>query len=110
MLGSEHYTLTMPKNPPAKLFWSAVVYDVNTRTPIINSELNSAVSSRTGVVPKDDGSVTIHFSPVLPDSVSKENWIQTNSGESWFVYLRFYGPTEAYFDQTYPLENVKRVK
>jgi hypothetical protein len=100
----------MPKNPPAKLFWSAVVYDVNTRTPIINSELSSAVSSRTGVMPNDDGSVTIHFSPVLPGGVSKDNWIQTNSGESWFVYLRFYGPTEAYFDQTYPLENVKRVK
>lgn len=110
LLGSEHYTLTMPKNPPAKLFWSAVVYDVNTRTPIINSELSSAVSSRTGVMPNDDGSVTIHFSPVLPGGVSKDNWIQTNSGESWFVYLRFYGPTEAYFDQTYPLENVKRVK
>ncbi len=110
LLGSEHYTLTMPPNPPAKIFWSAVVYDVNTRTPIINSEWRAAVSSRTGVVPNDDGSVTIHFSPKLPDGVNKENWIETNSGESWFTYLRFYGPTEAYFDETYPLQNIKRVK
>jgi hypothetical protein len=110
LLGSEHYTLTMPANPPAKIFWSAVVYDVNTRTPIINSEWRAAVSSRTGVVPNDDGSVTIHFSPALPDDVEKGNWIQTNSGESWFTYLRFYGPTQAYFDESYPLQNIKRVK
>ena len=110
LLGSEHYTLTMPPNPPAKIFWSAVVYDVNTRTPIINSEWRAAVSSRTGVVPNDDGSVTIHFSPELPKGVEKGNWIETNSGESWFTYLRFYGPTEAYFDESYPLQNIKRVK
>jgi hypothetical protein len=110
LIGSEHYTLTMPANPPAKIFWSAVVYDVNTRTPIINSEWRAAVSSRTGVVPNEDGSVTIHFSPALPDGVNKANWIETNSGESWFTYLRFYGPTEAYFDETYPLQNIKRVK
>ena len=110
LIGSEHYTLTMPPNPPAKIFWSAVVYDVNTRTPIINSDLRAAVSSRTGVVSNDDGSVTIHFGPVVPDGVNKENWIQTNIGESWFTYLRFYGPTEAYFDESYPLQNIKRVK
>ncbi len=58
----------------------------------------------------DDGSVTVYFSPELPEGVDKQNWLQTNPGESWFSYLRFYGPTEAYFDETYPLENIKRVK
>ncbi len=70
----------------------------------------AAVSSRTGVVENDDGSVTIHFSPELSKGVDKQDWLQTNVGESWFTYLRFYGPTEAYFDETYPLENIKRVK
>lgn len=110
LLGSKHYTLTMPANPPARIFWSAVVYDVNTRTPIINSEWRANISSRQNLVENGDGSITIHFSPQLPGGVDKNNWIETNPGESWFTYLRFYGPTEAYFDQTYPLQNIKRVK
>ncbi|MCP4005995.1 MAG: DUF1254 domain-containing protein [bacterium] len=108
--GSKHYSLTMPPNPPAKTFWSIVVYDVNTRTLIINEEGRPAASSRTGVEAGADGSVTLHFSPVLPAGVAKGNWIQTNAGEGWFAYLRFYGPTEAYFDQSYPLQDIMLVK
>ncbi len=110
LLGREHYTLTMPKNPPAKIFWSVVVYDVNTRTPIINSEWRAVVSSRTGLKENANGSVVLHFSPKLPAGVAKENWIQTNPEESWFTYLRFYGPTKEYFDQSYPLQDIQRVK
>ena len=107
--GSRHYTLTMPPNPPAKTFWSIVVYDVNTRTLILNEEARPAASSRTGVRAAADGAVTLHFSPTLPPGVARENWIQTNAGEGWFAYLRFYGPTEAYFDQSYPLQDIQPV-
>jgi hypothetical protein len=51
----------------------------------------------------------MHFSPELPAGVEKANWIQTNPNESWFSYLRFYGPTQAYFDQTYPLQDIMLV-
>ena len=107
--GDKHYTLTMPANPPAKVFWSIVVYDVNSRTLILNEEGRPAVSSRTGIKENPDGSVTLHFSPTLPDGVDKSNWLQTNPEESWFTYLRFYGPTEAYFDESYPLQDVQLV-
>jgi hypothetical protein len=50
------------------------------------------------------------FSPELPNGVSRENWVQTRPGEGFFVYLRFYGPTEAYFDESYPLQDIKKVK
>ena len=53
--------------------------------------------------------MTVHFSPELPAGVQKANWIQTNPDESWFSYLRFYGPTQAYFDQTYPLQDIMPV-
>ena len=108
--GSEHYSFTMPANPPAKLFWSIVAYDVNTRCLLINETGRPSASSRTGVILNDDGSVTLHLSPELPDGVAEENWIQTNSGEGFFVYLRFYGPTEAYFDQSFPLQDLKKIK
>jgi hypothetical protein len=52
----------------------------------------------------------MHFSPEKPEGVDNKNWVQTNPKESWFVYLRFYGPTERYFDESYPLEDVKLVK
>jgi len=104
--GDKQYTLTMPPNAPAKLFWSIVVYDVNTRTLIINDENRPVLSSRTGLSENEDGSVTLHFSPELPTGVNTANWIQTNPDESWFSYLRFYGPTQAYFDETYPLQDI----
>lgn len=108
--GSGHYTLTMPPNPPAKTFWSAVVYDVNTRCLIDNDEKRAGASSRTGVRPAADGSVTLHFVPELPNGVPRENWVQTRRGEGFFVYLRFYGPTAAYFDESYPLQDIKKAK
>ena len=107
--GSKHYSLTMPANPPAETFWSVVVYDVNTRTPIVNAGWKAVAGSRTGLIANADGSATIHFSPRKPEDVEESNWIQTNAGEGWFAYLRFYGPTQAFFDQSYPLQDIKRV-
>jgi hypothetical protein len=107
--GSKHYAFTMPPNPPAKIFWSIVVYDVNTRTMILNETGVPIISGRTNPKQEADGSVVMHFSPEIPKGVETSNWIQTNPKESWFLYLRFYGPTEAYFDETYPLEDVKLV-
>ena len=46
----------------------------------------------------------------VPDNIKTPNTVQTNPKESWFVYLRFYGPTERYFDESYPLQDVKLVK
>ena len=108
--GSKHYTLTMPANPPAETFWSVVVYDVNTRTPIVNDSWDAVAGSRSDLVANDDGSVTVHFSSQMPEGVAESNWIQTNTGEGWFAYLRFYGPTQAFFDQTYPLQDIVKIK
>lgn len=110
LLGSKHYTLTLAPNPPAKTFWSLVVYDVNTRTMIINESNNPIISGRTNPHKEADGSVIMHFSPEKPEGVDAKNWVQTNPKESWFTYLRFYGPTEAYFDESYPLQDIKLVK
>ncbi|MCF6171201.1 MAG: DUF1214 domain-containing protein [Bacteroidales bacterium] len=110
LLGSKHYTLTLAPNPPAKTFWSVVVYDVNTRTMIINKSKNPMVSGRRNPHLEADGSIIMHFSPEKPEGVEDNNWVQTNPKESWFTYLRFYGPTKEYFDETYPLQDIKLVK
>jgi hypothetical protein len=110
LVGDKHYTLTMAPNPPAKTFWSAVIYDVNTRTMLINKSKNPIASSRTDLHKEADGSIVLHFSPEKPEGVPDSNWLQTNPDESWFTYLRFYGPTEAYFEQSYPLQDIKLMK
>ena len=56
-----------------------------------------------------DGSVDIYFGPTAPKG-NETNWIQTNKGESFFVYLRLYGPEQAYFDQTFPMNKIKKVQ
>jgi hypothetical protein len=31
-------------------------------------------------------------------------------GRGWFMLFRFYGPTEAYFVQSWPLPSIEKVK
>jgi hypothetical protein len=38
------------------------------------------------------------------------NWIPTVPGNSWFAYFRFYEPTQAYFDKSWPLGDFEKVK
>lgn len=40
----------------------------------------------------------------------ENNWVQSKVGKGFFVYLRFYGPTEACFDKSWKMPDVKRVK
>jgi hypothetical protein len=49
--------------------------------------------------------VDIYFAPEKPDGVAEENWIQTVAGKGFFPFYRFYGPLEAFNDQTWkPVE------
>ena len=40
------------------------------------------------------------FGPGAPAGSGK-NWIRTVPGEGYFVILRIYGPTQAFFDKTW---------
>ena len=42
----------------------------------------------------------IYFGPQAPEG-KESNWIQTIPGKGWNVILRFYGPLEPWFDQTW---------
>jgi hypothetical protein len=104
--GARDYTLHVPADPPAKLFWSATVYDVDTRCLIDNDQQRGDRGSRdTDLMYNDDGSVDLHFGPSAPAG-REANWIQTIPGRHWFSYFRFYGPLEAYFDRSWKLDDV----
>jgi hypothetical protein len=104
--GARSYTLHVPPDPPAKLFWSATVYDVETRCLIDNDQQRGDRGSRDpDLAYNDDRSVDLYFGPTEPDH-GLANWIQTIPGRHWFSYFRFYGPLEPYFDRSWKLGDI----
>src|SRR4029450_4744030 len=55
----------------------------------------------------DVGSVDVYCGPKAPAGFGK-NWIPTGAGEKRFGYLRFYRPTEPYFDRSWPPPDFER--
>jgi hypothetical protein len=60
-------------------------------------------------VKNSDGSWDVYFGPEAPKGFEK-NWVPTNKGEGWFPLFRFYGPTIAFFDKTWSLSDIEKVK
>jgi hypothetical protein len=106
--GGTSYRLRVPPNPPINLFWSVTLYDVDTRALILNDEKIADRSSRMDLRKNADGSVDVYCGPKAPAGFEK-NWIPTVPGKNWFAYFRFYQPTEAYFDHSWPLPDFERV-
>ena len=113
--GSENYKLNIPADVPAKDFWSAIVYNMETKN------FNRGVD-RVGASTKDlekmlkneDGSVDIYYAPNL-DEVPKgfeANWVTTESATSandWFFLFRLYRPTSKDWFKTWMLEDVENI-
>ncbi|HEY4325900.1 MAG TPA: DUF1254 domain-containing protein [Mucilaginibacter sp.] len=107
--GSQRYTLHVPDNPPAVNFWSVTVYDATTRCIIDNQQRNADLSSRKDLIKNGDGSVDLYFGPTVPAG-KERNWVQTNPGKHWFAYMRFYGPTTAYFDKSWKMGDIEKMR
>ena len=111
LYGSKNYKVTLPKDVPAKDFWSLVVYDTQTRSelqtpdqpfPSINSKVATLDYNK-------DGSVDIYFGPTAPKGHEK-NWIQTVPNKSWFLIIRFYGPLKPFYDKTWKPGEIDLIK
>ncbi|HZD33274.1 MAG TPA: DUF1254 domain-containing protein [Candidatus Angelobacter sp.] len=99
--GSKNYKLHIPANPPAKDFWSVVVYDPQTRSELQTSQtFPSKNNKRDKLMMNPDGSVDLYYGPKAP-SGKETNWTQTVPDKGWFVILRLYGPLEPWFDKTW---------
>ena len=103
--GGRNYRFHLPPNVPVKAFWSLVVYDARSRSELQNGEEFPSVSQYSGPVSNADGSVDIYLGPQAPKGREK-NWIKTVPGKGWFTYLRFYSPTEAFFNQTWKPDDI----
>jgi hypothetical protein len=107
--GGKAYRLHVLPNVPAKQFWSITLYDNLTRGPVLTDQGSSDLSSRQDLEKNADGSVDLYFGPTKPAGANR-NWIKTNPGKGWFPYFRFYGPLESYFDKSWQLLDIEKVK
>ena len=57
-------------------------------------------------VKNKDGSIDIYFGPDSPGE--GKNWLATLPGKGFFVILRLYGPTKAFFDKTWKPSDLEK--
>ena len=62
--GGKNYKLNIPANPPARNFWSMIVYDTQTRSMLqTDQQFPAKGSNRAGIQKNGDGSYDIYFGP-----------------------------------------------
>ncbi len=103
------YRLRVPKDTPAKDFWSVIVYSMKTKGFVEGAE-RVGLSSKDlqGMKVNEDGSVDLYFGPEAPAGLAS-NWVPTG-GEEFFLMFRLYGPDKPLFDKTWALGDAERVR
>lgn len=105
--GKDTYRLNVPKDTPAKDFWSAIVYSMTSKGFVEDVERVGLDSTQIdNLKVNDDGSVDLYFAPEAPEG-QESNWIPT--GEDFFLIFRLYGPDEPLFAKTWTLADVEKV-
>ena len=103
------YKVHVPKDMPAKQFWSVTVYD-NATWALIQNPLNRCglgSSNLDTLKVNADGSVDLYFGPKAPAGL-ESNWLLT-MGKKPYVWLRLYGPTEPFWNKSFKMPDVERV-
>jgi hypothetical protein len=106
--GSRSYMLHVPKDIPAALFWSVTVYDPITGSGLDNGQPFPSLNTMDKPVQNADGSTDIYFGPKPPGA--GKNWLATIPSKGWFTIFRLYGPRKAFFEKTWKLKDIEKVK
>jgi hypothetical protein len=107
--GAKNYRLHVPPKIPINNFWSVLVYDSLSRSELQNGQPFPSVSQYTDPRIDANGSVDIYFGPKMPKGQEK-NWIRTVPKKGWFPIFRFYGPLEPFFDKSWKLNDIEKMK
>ena len=102
------YKLNVPKDTPAKDFWSVIVYSMETKS-FVRDVPRVGLSSRNAdtMHANEDGSYDVYFGPKAPKG-KESNWIPT--GEDFFLLFRLYGPESKDFYKSWMLGDLEKVK
>ena len=106
--GSQAYVLHLPPDIPAANFWSVTVYDPISGVGLDNGQPFPSLNTMDKPIQNSDSSTDIYFGPTSPGT--GKNWIATVPGKGWFALFRLYGPTKAFFEQTWKPDDIKKVE
>ena len=95
--GDKSYKLHVAKDIPVALFWSVTVYDPITGSGLQNGQPFPSLNTMDKPVQNADGTIDIYFGPKSP-------------GKGWFTVFRLYGPKQAFFDKTWKLNDIEKVR
>lgn len=104
------YRIRVPKDTPAKQFWSITVYDNANWGFIENPQDRSGLGTfdKDKMKVNDDGSVDIYVGPKAPEGL-ESNWIPTMDKKP-YIWLRLYGPDEPFWKKTFKMPDIELVK
>jgi hypothetical protein len=104
------YRIRIPKDTPAKQFWSITVYDNATWGFIVNPQDRSGLGmfDKDKMTVNDDGSVDVYVGPKAPDGL-ESNWIPSLDKKP-VIWLRLYGPDEPFWKKTFTMPDIELVK
>lgn len=105
--GQHSYRLRLPKDVPAAFFWSVTAYDSMNATGLDNGQPFPSINTMDKPAANADGSTDIYFGPDSPGQ--GRNWIRTVPHEGFFLILRLYGPTRAFFDKSWKPGDVEKL-
>jgi hypothetical protein len=107
--GEISYRLRVPADPPVDAFWAVTVYDAETRSFIASEHEIVGLDSRMDLTRNEDGSIFLYFGHKEPaEEDKKKNWIPTLKDKGWFAYILLRDPTEAFFDESWQLPDIRR--
>jgi hypothetical protein len=104
------YKLTVPKDVPAKQFWSLTMYDRATWS-FVNNPLDRAGGGSLNMDQMKvnaDGSVDLYVGPNAPTGL-ESNWIPT-MGKEPYLWLRLYAPEDAFWNKSFKMPDLELVK
>jgi hypothetical protein len=105
--GANSYRLHLPKDIPVALFWLVTVYDPLTASGLDNGQPFPSINAMDKPAMNADGSTDIYFGPTTLGE--GKNWLKTLPDKSFFVALRIYGPTQAFYDQTWKPGDIEKI-
>lgn len=92
--GDATYKLSLPKDIPARLFWSLTLYEAENASGLATRERRfPSLGSHDKPVQNADGSTDLWIGPKAPKG-REANWLPTAPGRGFFAILRLYAPEE----------------
>lgn len=100
LMGQYTYRIELPPDPPAEILWSLTIYDAESASGVAaEGQEYPSLNSLGDLESNPDGSTTIFVAPERPEGAV--NWLKSVPGRGWFGLIRWYGPTQAFFDRQY---------